>query len=76
MDIELEYIPIEADRTIVLAGMYMRNSSYAIKIGLFPGELPRETREMAYGSPDQFRYLRLMHQLGESSIFDLIEGWS
>jgi hypothetical protein len=70
MDVELEYIPMGSDRTIILAGCFMA-TGYAVKIGLFPGDLPRETRGMKINSAEQFRYLRLMYPTQRGSIFDL-----
>jgi hypothetical protein len=68
--IELEYIPMGTDRAIVLAGMHLRDSSYAVKIGLFPGELDRETRMMDVSAPVSFQYLALMYATQRGSIFD------
>ena len=69
-EIELEYIPMGTDRTIVLAGMSLLDSSYAVKIGLFPGELDRETRMMDVSAPVSFQYLNLIYTVRRGSIFD------
>jgi len=70
--VALEYIPMMDNRTIVLAGMYLFDWSYIVKIGLFPGELPRESRGMIVDTTHQFQQLRLMHTTQQGSIFDPI----